>query len=254
MYFSSEDLKVIKREYLSVPSKFQNLSTAYVTRKYNDPRAHEYAVHGFLRRFKILARCINRIFDILPSTQAELPSADELSDVCINIQAFILIVFGSTDNLAWVWKIEKNLTKSNGSPIPNTRVGLRKKNTDVRISFSEEFHDYLKRLDVWFDHLENFRDALAHKIPIYIPPYMLPRDKEVSYRELENLAIEALGRLDFEEFKRLSSEQKSLVSFIPHMTHSFLEEAALVMFHPQILADFNTIEELGRKMLEELDR
>ena len=32
------------------------------------------------------------------------------------------------------------------------------------------------------------------------------------------------------------------------------EDARHVVFHAQLLADFNTIEELGRKMLEELDR
>jgi len=66
--------------------------------------------------------------------------------------------------------------------------------------------------------------------------------------------MEALGRFDFEEHKRLLTEQKILTTFIPHMTHSFLDKAAFIRFHPQILADFKTIDELGRKMLEELDR
>ena len=38
------------------------------------------------------------------------------------------------------------------------------------------------------------------------------------------------------------------------MTHSFTENANRIVFHPQLLADFNTIDELGRKMLEELSR
>jgi|TARA_Y100000294_G_scaffold10023_1_gene9432 hypothetical protein len=38
------------------------------------------------------------------------------------------------------------------------------------------------------------------------------------------------------------------------MTHSFTENAKSVVIHSQLLADFNKIEELGRKMLEELDR
>ena len=52
----------------------------------------------------------------------------------------------------------------------------------------------------------------------------------------------------------MSAEQEKLAVFNPIMTHSFEEEAKIVVFHAQLIADFNTIEELGRKMLEELDR
>jgi hypothetical protein len=41
--------------------------------------------------------------------------------------------------------------------------------------------------------------------------------------------------------------------FSPVMTHSFGENTNHIVFHAQILADFNTVEELGRIMLEELD-
>jgi len=64
---------------------------------------------------------------------------------------------------------------------------------------------------------------------------------------------EAVNQQDFVEHDRLSAEQKALVEFRPYMTHSFEEKADIVVFHPQLIADFNTIEELGREMLEELD-
>jgi hypothetical protein len=38
------------------------------------------------------------------------------------------------------------------------------------------------------------------------------------------------------------------------MTHSRTENAHPIAFHPQLLADFNTVDEFGRKMLEELGR
>ncbi len=84
--------------------------------------------------------------------------------------------------------------------------------------------------------------------------YIIPDDKMADYEELEDRMKEATKQNDFEEHDRLDQEQKSLVTFIPQMTHSFEESAKLVVFHPQMLADFNTVEELGRKMLEELDR
>jgi hypothetical protein len=38
------------------------------------------------------------------------------------------------------------------------------------------------------------------------------------------------------------------------MQHSLDEKSPTIVFHPQLLADFRTVEELGWKMLEELDR
>jgi hypothetical protein len=43
----------------------------------------------------------------------------------------------------------------------------------VRTSLSQEFQDYLKALEAW--HLADLRQALAHRIPLYIPPYVIER-------------------------------------------------------------------------------
>lgn len=254
MSFSQDDLKHIDEEYQAVYQKYARLSNAYVYRSYNNARAREFATNGFSRRLKLLIRCIENIFEIVPPDRDDLPSSEELSDVNINLHAFIINVFGCVDNLAWIWVCENNLKKEDGSPIPNEWVGLRSKNTRVRKSFSPNFLGYLDGLVKWFDNLENFRHALAHRIPLYVPPYVITVDKEVAYGNLETLKTEALNRLAFEDYDRLSTEQDALGVFRPFMTHSFVEDAKKVVFHAQIIADFNTIDELGRKMLEELDR
>jgi hypothetical protein len=58
---------------------------------------------------------------------------------------------------------------------------------------------------------------------------------------------------DVNEYERLGVEQKALELFRPWMMHSFHEEARPMVFHPQLLANFNTAEEMGRKILEHLD-
>ncbi len=254
MYFSKEDLEKLHEGYPAVIGKCQRLRESYLNRKYNDAQAQEYARHGFLRRLGTLVRCIDNVFEILPPDRVDLPTSEELSDAVINIQAFVFNVFGCADNLAWIWVSEKNLTKANGSPIPPIWVGLRKKNELIRDSFSPTFSRYLKRLDGWFDNLEDFRHALAHRIPLYLPPYLVPEDKKEAYQELENRMAKAVMREDMAEYDRLLEEQRALVAINLCMTHSFEEEAPFVVFHPQLLADFNTIEELGQKMLDELDR
>ena len=254
MIFSQEDLEKLQRDYLAVCEKYQGLMVSYIARNYKNPLAQEYAKQGFSRRLKTLARCIDNIFEILPPDRIELPTSEELTDAAINIQAFVINVFGSTDNLAWIWVREKSITNGDGSPISNILVGLRENNKLVRGSFSPEFQEYLRGLNGWFDNLENFRHALAHRIPLYIPPYVVPEDKFAAYQELGERMTEAFNRQDFAEHERLSTEQEALATFIPYMTHSFEEEAKFVVFHAQLLADFHTIEELGQKMLAELDR
>ena len=80
-----------------------------------------------------------------------------------------------------------------------------------------------------------------------------PKD-EAAYHELERHMNEAIRRGAFDEYDRLSERQKKLGFFRPHMTHSFSEKAHIVVFHSQLVADFNTIDELAWKLLEELDR
>lgn len=255
MYFSNEFLDKLEKERWKVAQNYQDLAWIYLTRNYRDPQAREYAVQGFSRRLQTLARCIDNVFRILPPDRIELPSSDEISDAMINIQAFVFNAFGSIDNLAWIWVKEKPVLKGDGSEIPKSTVGLGKgeKYKYVRGSFSPEFQQHLTGLNDWFDHLEEWRHALAHRIPLYIPPYVVPPDKDVDYRQLEDRITEAEKQKDFAACNHLRAEQKALGTFRPIMTHSLEEGAELIKFHPQLLADFLTIEELGQRMLKELD-
>ena len=119
----------------------------------------------------------------MPPDRVDLPTSEELSDVNINLQAFVFNVLGSVDNLACIWVYEKDLTTEDGSPIPNKWVGLRRENKCVRDSFSPGFLEYLNGLDEWFNNLENLRHALAHRIPLYVPPYMIAEGKKAAYQE-----------------------------------------------------------------------
>ena len=254
MQFSNEDLENLQKTRLAVFDKYQRLVGSYAVHKYKTVDGHRYAMQGLLRRLGILARCIHNVFEILPPDRVDLPTHDELSDATINIQTFVVNLFGSADNLARIWVLEKALTRADGSPVPKEWIGLRKSNELVRRSFSPQFQEYLNELYRWFDFLENFRHALAHRIPLYIPPFAVTEGKKEAYQELETRMTAALQRLDVAEHERLSAEQKSLTAFLPVMTHSFEEEAKFVVFHGQVLSDFATIEELAQKMLEELNR
>ncbi len=251
MFHSPDDILRLEEEYRTVSGRSDRLILAYMTRNYVVPEALKHARHGFSRRLRTLVRCIENTFEILPLDQVEPPMSEALSDININLQAFVFNVFGCVENLAWIWVSEKGLTKDDGSPIPKGWIGLRKMNTVVRKSFSPEFQGYLNELNVWFYQLEDYRHAVAHRIPLYVPPFVITPDKEAAYQVLAIRKSDALSRGALEEYDRWSADQDALGVFAPVMTHSL--SAKSVVFHPQLLADFNTSAGLGWKMLEQLD-
>ncbi len=155
---------------------------------------------------------MENVFDTLPPEKGRAPTANELIDLAINIQAFIFNVFGSIDNLAWIWVHERNLTKPDGSALPFSWVGLSRGNNFVRNTFSNDFRAYLAELDPWFVHLEGYRHALAHRVPLYVPPYIITPDREGAYNELSRRMSAAIARRDLAEHARLSEEQDALAS------------------------------------------
>ena len=254
MYYHADALKEMSANYQALQGKLNQLIETYFFREFKNPRAREHATHGFPRRLKVMVRCIDNVFEKIPPDRADIPSRDELTDATINIQSFVFNVFGGIDNLAWIWVCENGQRRRDATPIRDEYVGLGPKNSSVRSTLSQEFRDYLKGLDKWFEHLSNLRHALAHRIPLYIPPYVIAKPDEAAYRDFEVKMGEAIKQHQFSEYDRLSIEQLKLGRFRPWVQHSFEEGAKPVVFHPQMLADFSTIDDLGRMMIKELDR
>ena len=194
MYYSEEALKQLADGYASMGSKLDALLEKFFLLELKNRRALEFARQGLPRRLKVMVRCIANVFGGIPPERADLPSRDELSDATINIQSFVFNVFGAVDNLAWVWMHENGQKRHDGTSIPDAHVGLGPKNESVRASLSQEFRDYLVSLDAWFAHLADLRHALAHRIPLYIPPYVIQNKDEPAYLALEAAMVEAAKR------------------------------------------------------------
>jgi hypothetical protein len=186
----------------------------------------------------------------LPPDDDAIPTTEACIDAAAYVQAFLFNVFGALDNLAWTWVQEKGIKNEDGGQLKETRVGLGKKYRDIRRTFSPQFRGCLDGHQDWFKHLADFRHALAHRIPLYIPRYAIVNHTEYASLQAQKDAV--VG--DLQEFDRLTQEQMTHVQFQPLMVHSFSERPPRIVFHPQILSDFAMVEEIGRKMLVELTR
>jgi hypothetical protein len=243
--FSTADLRALSESYGTLQSRLDALATAYASFPYKTQAGLQYATHGFLRRFNTMHHCIERVFAILPPEQDQRPSGTILYDATVFIQSFVMNAFGALDNLAWVWVSEKPLKLS------RNKIGLGPKCEEVRGSLTEETSDYLTAHDDWFDDLIDFRDALAHRISLYIPPYIVSVKNEAAHKALE---ARKLATKDNDEYDRLSAEQRTMEEFHPIMKHALDDNKPPVPFHFRMVNDFRTGEEIAERVMGELKR
>lgn len=252
LYFTDEALAQMRAEFATVPQKLVVLQDRYLRGNFQNDRARELAHNGYVRRLNILARCIENLFALIPPDRTEPVERDVRRDAEIQIQTSVFNVFGAADNLAWIWVNERGTRRPNGAEIPNGRIGLRPTNEEVRASLPQAVRDHIAGFDAWFDMVDNYRHALAHRIPLYIPPFMVDPAEADRHQALDQAKNAALLAGNLVEHQRLREEQKTLEFFRPWMQHSFGEQARPLVFHPQLLANFNTVEDLGRTIADAL--
>jgi hypothetical protein len=253
MYFAQETLDRLYDAVAGLTGKRLDVCDGLLARNYAVPRAKEFAMHGVSRRLRTMAHCIERVFAILPPEREDRPSMDELVDAVTYIQAFIFNCFACLDNLAWIWVCEQQLTTDHGETIPAAWVGLGKKSRVVRHSLPSDLRKHLKSLDTWFAHLENFRHALAHRIPLYIPPVVVPEQNVARYELLELQIAKARRRRNQNRYEKLKAAQQALARYQPEMVHSPEDKSKRIVFHPQLLSDFDTVCDLAKRMNTALD-
>lgn len=251
-YFSAKRITELHAAREEIHRKFNSLREKLVLRTYNTDRGAEFAKHGFARRLETLVRTIDVVYELLPPEQEQIPQREDVVDAAIAIQAFTMNAFGCLENIAWIWLYEKDVRNGNGTPLDIHEVGLGKKK--LRKSLTPQFRTYIDGKQAWFGNLISFRDSLAHRIPLYIPPYVVPKPNEQRYSELEKAKFQEPARSDAMEYEKLKDEQLQLCQFLPGMMHSIYEDAPQVEFHSQLLNDYVTIDEYGCTLLTELDR
>jgi hypothetical protein len=252
-YYTDEALEGLSDAYADLHGRCRRLQQRLAEYSFGHSQAKEYAFQGLARRFNVLVRCIDNTFRAIPPELEGVPTSDKIEDAEIQVQAFIVNVFGCLDNLAWIWVLERNITRC-GAPLPQEWVGLRPPNTFVRESLGNDLGKYLENIAEWFNYLEDYRHALAHRIPLYIPPYAIDPSNLERYYELEAVITQSLIQRRIDEMEEAARERDGLKFFRPFIASSWTGRTKPTEFHRQMLSDFKTIEALSAKILSELIR
>lgn len=214
-----------------------------------NPMVQEHMLHGAGRRIMVLRRTVENIYDLFPpSTTKPLPT-DTLSDVQISLHAFVMNLYGVFENWAWAFYHRHDLH----SMITDRRkVGMF--SPAMKPFLPTVLRDYLASevITNWQrDYLKNYRDALAHRIPLYIPPANFTPEESERYSQLGAAKLDSLRGGDLNRFEEICVEQDALGVASLMFLHSFTEGGELkpLLLHPQILSDSKTVVEFGTKFL-----
>lgn len=113
----------------------------------------------------------------------------------------------------------------------------------------------LESISDWFKYLEDYRHALAHRIPLYVPPFSIAPDNADRYSDLERSIFDLVLQRKKAEAEAKKLERDSLRFFQPCIIHSWTTGVARpIDFHTQLLTDFKTIEMIAAKLLDVLAR
>lgn len=256
MTYDDPSLRKIREKYQDIRRVHDQLvlrKLKPLQSKLKNDKAKEYLLQGVGRRLKILTRSIDNIFQIFPVGQTEQLAPDELTDLTINLHAFFVNISGLFDNLGWMFALEYDLMgdPKNGK-LGRYDIGLFIKKTQSHLP--DRLQEYLQSADLqkWYsEYSKNYRDALAHRIPLYVPPSFLTPKEQKRYLELKA----QLHALDFTNYENLDiydgilEQQKQLGQACPVFAHSLNEKNA-VYLHAQVIVDYATIEEVVTKFCE----
>jgi hypothetical protein len=245
----AEEIAAARSEWLS---RSGDLALSLLSYDSRSSRSSETLTHGLCRRLRLIDHLVRRVVEVLPPDEPN-PTTTALLDVTAFLHAFMINIAGAIDNLARAWCLEAGLTEPNGKPLRDSYVGLGPGNKTVRETLSRDFRSYLVATDTWFEYLESYRHALAHRIPLYIPPRQLGPTAQARYKELEDELATLRIRRDFKRWDEILNEQAKLGVFDPLMMHSFGEGARPVRFHGQMVCDLATLVELGERMVKQLE-
>ena len=254
MTYDEKNTKLITEKYDEVDHIHDRLmfKLSLFRSKLKNKKAAEYLMQGVGRRLKILTKCIHNIFRIFPINKTDLLPRDDLTDVDINLHAFFVNISGILDNLAWVFVYEKDLYESpKEGKIDKHGVGLFNKKTQKH--FNSELNEYLKSdsmQNCYKGYSQNYRDALAHRIPLYVPPSALNKEEQEEYMVLEKQLWDFISSEAILQHDEISKKQSQLGQACPSFTHSLDEGSKPMLLHAQMLADFMTIDEIISKFCE----
>jgi len=254
MFYSKSNISLVESKLSDLTSKYYDLQMllySFIGNMKNQ-KAIEYLRHGVLRRLIIVYRSINNIFTLFPLKSETRLDNDILNDLEINLHSFLINIYGIIENYGLSLAFEIGYLDSN-------KVDVRKRNSvclfkkDFNNYLNNELRSYLRNAEIlsWYDeYAKYYRDALAHRIPPYIPPASLNDIEQEQFNEYDKQLTGASKRNDLKCYSEILNKMSKIGSPNFLFVHSFSENVRPVHLHSQVICDFLTIDDLSRNIFQ----
>lgn len=258
--YSETNLKKITLEYEELLKEFHKLSKSIVVQgqALTNARVKEHVLHGVGRRIFVLRRAVENIFTFFSPGTTALLKRDTLYDVQINLHAFTMNLYGVFENCAWAFVVFHDLEQDIGN-----RLGISLFKTKTKEYLPESLKFYLNSSVTvkWHKYLKSYRDSLAHRIPLYIPPANFTDEDTKKYKSLEKEQMECFSKFAngdenstvIDRAEEISQELEAIGSPSPFFLHSLTEDNTEepIFMHLQLIIDSKAIIEFLDLFLKE---
>jgi hypothetical protein len=248
MAYDPADAEVLETQRLNVIRDFHDVMLENVGQASKQSKeVREYLNYGVGRRLNVIQLSIQKIYELFPPSQEEALPKETIHEVQVYLQAFVINVSGIFDNWAWAFILRHNLLDKIGGKfgvgmfLPRTQQCLPAIlrdyiTTEPRVSWHKKY-------------MKDYRDALAHRIPLYGPPSTIPTKDIESYKQMEVLKQELYDARNWVGLERVSDEQDALGKAYPVFLKEFSNrrEGQPIPFHPQLNADGALVIEFAKK-------
>jgi hypothetical protein len=204
--------------------------------KQSNQKVKDYLNHGVGRRLNVIRLSIQKIYELFPPSQDEVLPKATIHEVQIYLQAFVINVSGIFENWAWAFVLRHDLLEKIGGMFS---VGMFRPETQQCLPASLKDYVTTEPRIAWHRYMKDYRDALAHRIPLYVPPSAITRKDVETYNQMEVRKQELYDARDWDELERVSDEQESLGRAYPVFLKEFSNrrEGQPIWLHPQLNAD-----------------
>lgn len=251
MAYTNEQIDQFQRDLADALSALEDLAIkgAREAMDATDDNVRRFLTHGIGRRLSVLKRSLDEIFRLFPLDRSHPLSHDETTQLQIYLHAFVINLAGVFDNFAWAFIHKHGL----GNRI--SRFGVSVFKDDTQRYLPEPILEFMKENELlnWHgDYAKHYRDALAHRIPLYVPPSLVSEAEAKEHQRLgeERLQLIAVGEYDLADEAR--DRQFGLGSPAFFFMHDIdpNKDAQMVWMHPQLLCDARTVIEFGKCFYE----
>jgi hypothetical protein len=213
---------------------------------------------GVARRLFLLGGSVQTIDTLAFTGRQQVLTPTESEDLNLHLNSFYVHVRGVLDNLAWALHYSHRILGERDEDDVKTRLQCVLNNRTFRAGLRRvdpNLDGRLAEADPWMDELRDFRDPVAHRIPLYAVPGMTEEggDDERRYRALwDEVSEMAERRAPVAEMWERVAAAFAVGTFVPVIARAEPNGMRVMPLRQQVEGDYRRLLTITRTVLTSL--